>query len=326
MRYVLKKEGFEVFLKAVMKSYEVIAPVTGDKTKRVQKTQFSIISSPQDIAFHEQAYFPVKYFFFDKEETLLYFHGNEIKNPALHLPPRVFFGLKECDLNGIMHQDIVFLQNTPDPFYKARRDASILIGLHCQGGDEYCFCNSIGLKSFFDVMFYDKEDVYAIETGSEKGELFMKEFSGFFEEKDIIKESDRLIPNTFTLNTTDIKHLFHHEGWEELANICISCGACNTLCPNCHCATIKDDIAFDLKTGRRIRIPASCQLKSFTRVAGEHIFRRPRVDRYKHRIYHQLQYFKERHDVHFCTGCGRCIRGCPVRIDWVTKINEMNEG
>ena len=329
MQYVLKKEVFEDFVRAVMGSFDFIAPVRGDPSKRVQKSRFTTISSPKDIvALPASTYFSAKGFFFDKKETLFTFDGNNLENPVLDIPPRVLFGLRKCDLNGISHQDIVFLENsTPDPFYKARRDATLLIGLHCESGDEFCFCNSIGLKEFHDLMFFDLDDVYAVEVGSEKGKYFLKQFSSFFQEQDgVIKPSDRETINTLTLNTQDIKKFFHHSGWQELADTCISCGSCNLLCPNCHCATIKDEVGFDLKSGKRVRIPASCQLKSFTRVAGEHIFRNERVERYKHRIYHQLQYFKERHDTQFCTGCGRCIRGCPVKINWVNKINEMESG
>jgi sulfhydrogenase subunit beta (sulfur reductase) len=323
MQYILKKGDFNSFAKKVMSDFEFIAPTKGDESKRVLKTQFSSIKNPKDIELGVNTYFPAKYFFFDKKETLLNFKGNILKDVKIKVPQRVIFGLKKCDLNGIMHQDTVFLDENVDPFYKKRRDATVLIGVHCKAGDEYCFCNSLELTDFHDLMFYEKEDVYAVETGSEKGEKFIKKFSSFFEEMDTITDDDRKTENTLSLHTTDIKDMYGNEGWKELADTCLSCGACNNLCPNCHCFTIQDEVEFDLKTGKRVRVPASCQLRSFTRVAGDHVFRDERTERYKHRIYHQIQYFKDRHDVVFCTGCGRCVRGCPAKIDWVAKINEM---
>ncbi len=326
MQYTLSKNDFSGFVKAVMNTHDFIAPIQGDPSKRVQKTQFQPITAPEDIHIEVgNAYFPVKYYFFDKKETIFEFKGHKVIDPIIKLKDRVFFGLRRCDLTGIKHQDMVFYSNQEDPFYKTRRDASTLIGLHCKEGDDYCFCNSVTNSDFFDLMFFDKGENYAIEVGSEKGQNFISTFHDFFKEAgEIITPADREIKNTFKLDTTDIKKLYFDEQWEELANKCISCGACNTLCPNCHCFTIQDEINFDLHTGKRVRTPASCQVKSFTRVAGEHIFRDTRVARYKHRVYHQLQYFKDRHDELFCTGCGRCIRGCPVRIDWVSHINKMN--
>jgi ferredoxin len=219
---------------------------------------------------------------------------------------------------------MVFLDDNLDTFYKVRRDASILIGLHCKEGDDYCFCNSIELQDFFDLMFYDKGKEYAVETGSKKGVDFIKKYKKFFKEAgNIITDKDRKIVNKKKLNTTDIKDMYNNEDWKKGSDICVSCGACNFLCPNCHCFNVEDEVNFDLKSGKRVRKPASCQLRHFTRVAGEHVFRDDRVARFKHRIYHQIQYFKDRHDVVFCTGCGRCIEGCPAKIDWVEIINEM---
>ncbi|MBN1157053.1 4Fe-4S dicluster domain-containing protein [Candidatus Woesearchaeota archaeon] len=304
-----------------MRRRDVVAPVKTDKSR------FQRIENPDDIWLDENTDFPIKKFFFSNREVLFEFSGNKVKNPSLELKDTVYFGVRRCDLNGIMHQDMVFLDDNPDPFYKARRDNSILFGLHCKEGDEYCFCNSVGLKDFFDLMMYDKGNHYLIESGTEKGLVFLDEFKKFFEETaEMISDNDRKIKNNKKLSTTNIKYMYGNESWEDLAKTCLSCGACNLLCPNCHCFTIQDEIDFDLKSGRRVRVPAACQSKGFTRVAGDHIFRETRVSRFKHRIYHQIQYFKERHNEIFCTGCGRCIRGCPVRIDWVKKINEIKDG
>lgn len=324
-QYILKKSDFKKFTTKVMETSDFIAPVMGNSQKTHAKSIFKKISDPKEISLDKKSYFPVKSFFFDPEETLFEFNGNKIINPKLKIKQKVFFGLRKCDLNGIMHQDIVFLDENADPFYKARRDSSLLIGYHCKEGDDFCFCNSFELKDFFDLMFYEKKDSYAIEVGSDKGQNFIKKFSNFFKKCDnVITEEDKIIINKIKLNTTDIKDNYDNKDWKKGADKCISCGACNFLCPNCHCFTIEDDVNFDLKTGKRIRKPASCQLKHFTRVAGDHVFRDEKLARFKHRIYHQIQYFKDRHDVIFCTGCGRCIEGCPAKIDWVNIINEMN--
>ena len=322
--YSLKKENFDNFAAKVIEDNDFIAPVEENIEKKPAKSFFKVISDPKEIFLDKKTYNPVKGFFFDPEETMFEFDGDKIIDPKITLKSRVFFGLRRCDLNGIYHQDIVFLNENTDPFYKVRRDASILIGYHCKEGDDYCFCNSFELKDFFDLMFYDKGDFYAIEVGSEKGKKFADKYADFLEKANgQISDEDRKIINKKKLDSIDIKKDYNNDKWKEGADKCIACGACNFLCPNCHCFTIKDDINFDLKTGKRVRVPASCQLRHFTRVAGDHVFRNEKLARFKHRIYHQIQYFKDRHDVVFCTGCGRCIEGCPARIDWVKIINEM---
>jgi sulfhydrogenase subunit beta (sulfur reductase) len=325
-QYQLQKEVFADFVHAVMKSHDFIAPVSVDDNKLYSRSTYKKIVSPDQIDLAHNTRFPLKYFFFDKKEILFSYDENKVQDPVLKIKPRVFFGVRYCDLNGVYHQDMVFLDKNPDPFYKKRRDASILIGLHCEEGDKYCFCNSVELKyDFHDLLFFDKGDYYIIEVGSKKGKILLKHKAiekMLKKVRNKISNEDREIINHKHLKSTDIKDIYKYKDWEQLAETCLSCGACNILCPNCHCFTIKDEPSIDLKSGKRIRVPAACQLRSFTRVAGDHIFRETRVSRYKHRIYHQIVHFKERHGVQFCTGCGRCIRECPTRIDWVKFINK----
>ena len=319
MQYTLQKEVFSNFVDSVKKNHEFIAPVLKNRSS------FKKIESSEEIYFKENTYFPVKGYFFKDREVLLEFDGNKITENKLKPNKKVIFGIRRCDLNGILHQEIVFVEEHPDPYFMARRSATILIGLHCKEGTKYCFCNSFELKDYFDLMFYDKGDFYAIEVGTPKGEDFIKAFKKFFkEEKNIITQEDKKIKNKMSLKYLNIARHYDNEKWKKGSDKCISCGACNFLCPNCHCFSIEDEVDFSLKKGKRIRTPASCQLRHFTRVAGDHVFRDAKLARFKHRIYHQMQYFKDRHDINFCTGCGRCIEGCPAKIDWVKIINGLH--
>jgi len=322
-QFALKKTDFEKFFNDTIKNYEFISTVKENKSKNINRPYFKKITDQNDIYLKKKSYFPVKNFFFHKDETIFEFDKDKLKETIPKVDPTVYFGLRRCDLNGIWHQDIVFLGENADPYYKARRDASLLIGYHCKEGDDYCFCNSFPLTDFFDLMFYEKEDYYGIEIGSKKGEEFIRSSKLFKEKKGFITENDKKIKNSKKLNTLEMKKHYHDKIWKKGSDKCVSCGACNFLCPNCHCFDFKDEVDFSLTKGKRVRNPASCQLRSFTRVAGDHIFRDSRLARFKHRIYHQIQYFKDRHNVIFCTGCGRCIEGCPNKIDWVDIINKI---
>src|SRR3989338_4848337 len=206
MQYSLKKEEFNSLVSHLLKDHDFIAPVEGNKQKSFTQSYFKKIQDPKEIYTEKKSYYPVKGFFFKNNETIFEFNGNSISNPALNLKKSIFFGLRRCDLNGIWHQDIVFLEENTDPFYKARRDSSLLIGLHCKEGDDYCFCNSVELKDFFDLMFYNKNKVYAVEVGTEKGQEFINNFSKFFKkENNIITKEDKKIKNKKSLKTIDIK-------------------------------------------------------------------------------------------------------------------------
>lgn len=326
-QYLLKKADLDTFINGLLARFEVIAPVKRDETKQRSRSRYAPITSPDEIWFDGIPFYTTKYFFFDRKEVLFKFKGNDVIDPTIKLKERVFFGVRRCDLQGIRHQDMVFLDENPDPFYKARRDTTLLIGFQCaeDGSDDFCFCCALDLKEpFFDLMFYDKGDNYAIEVGSERGKALLDRFPGFFKAtENMINDEDRRVKGKHDLATFDIADLYDREEWNEGADRCISCGACTMLCPTCHCFTIQDELDLDLTSGQRVRTPASCQLMSFTRVAGDHVFRSERLARFKHRIYHQLQYSRERRGETLCIGCGRCIRDCPADIDWVSLINKM---
>lgn len=320
--HILKIEKKRLYrlLDKFRQRYELIAPVKTDLVR------FEKINNAKEICLEKNSYFPAKEFFFKKQEILFQFDGNKFTVPKSKTPERIFFGLRRCDLNGIMHQDKVFIEDGKDPYYKEAREKSFLLGYHCNKAPmPYCFCGSLDLKDFFDLMFYDKGDHFLVEVGSEKGNFLVNKFKQFFRGTNLeIKSNEKIIPDTDRLQKKDISGLYDNENWKKGVDICLSCGACTTLCPTCYCFEIHDEVKADNpKKGERIRQWSSCQIQEFTRVAGSFIFRKKREERFKHRIYHQLQYFREKYGINMCVGCGRCIEGCPTRIDFVKIINEM---
>ena len=57
--------------------------------------------------------------------------------------------------------------------------------------------------------------------------------------------------------------------WKNDVDKCLSCGACTMHCPTCNCFDIQDILDADLKSGKRVRHHASCQLKSFSIVPNK---------------------------------------------------------
>jgi len=319
----LNKSSFNDFLTDVMRYNELVAPVKTDTSRFETIRDISLI----DIDLH--TYFTAKKFFFKKHQTLYTAEKGKFKVPELQpeKKQRVMVGLKRCDLNSIKRQDIMFMKEVHDPYYTEERDRTVLIGVHCaKEYDEYCFCSSMDLGDYYDLMFYDKDDAYLVEIGSEKGRNFVERYRKYFWDTDLfLKPEDRRTYTSLQLQKKDMESLRENPGWKKEIDKCLSCAACNTLCPSCYCFDMMEDIDATLKKVQMKRNWASCQLQCFTKVAGGHVFRETREDRFKHRIYHQVQYFKEKHGINLCTGCGRCIRGCPTRINWVKMINDMEE-
>jgi ferredoxin len=180
------------------------------------------------------------------------------------------------------------------------------------------------LSDYYDLMLFERDEAFLVEIGSEKGRNFVDRYRKYFWDTDIfVKGDERKIETTLKLNKFDISKLYDHPGWKKDVDRCFSCAACNTLCPSCYCFDLYDTANASLNKFERKRNWASCQLQCFTKVAGGHVFRQSREDRFKHRIFHQIQYFKDRHTISLCTGCGRCIRGCPTKINFIKTLNEM---
>ncbi len=318
--FELRKRDLGRLIEHLSRSCEVLAPV-----KRDGVVNFEAVSADSQISLNEHSYLPLKRLFFRPSETLMEFKKDKLTVPKKKRAQRIIIGAKRCDLNSIKRQDIMFTFDSKDPYYMAERERTLLIGYQCKRAyDEYCFCGSMDLEDCQDIMIYDRGPVMLLETTSKKGDAFIRKHGKFFKSTDQApKESERVIKGSDRLKNTDISSLYDNPKWKRGVDLCLSCAACVLLCPSCYCFTIDDENEMDLVSGKRTRTHASCQLKSFTRVAGDHVFRDTREARFKHRIYHQLQWFKERHGTNLCTGCGRCIRYCPTRIDFVEMINGM---
>lgn len=319
----INKSSFPEFLADVMRYNELVAPVKTDDSR------FELVTDLSKLDLKLHPLFPVKKFFFKKRETLFSFENNKFSVPESRhdKKTRVLVGLKRCDLNSIKRLDIMFLKETVDAHYKEERERSILIGLHCsEQFDDFCFCNSMDIGDFYDLMLYEKEEIYLVEIGSEKGRCFVERYRKYFWDTELfLKPEDRKTNTALVLEKMDIKNLTEHEGWNKFVSRCFSCGSCVSLCPSCYCFDLYDEIDAALSKVEKKRNWAACQFQCFTKVAGRHIFREKRIERFQHRIFHQVQYFREKHGMTLCSGCGRCIRGCPTKINWVKMLNEMNK-
>lgn len=314
MQKILPKKDLKKFIEGLMRKYQVIAPVEEEITK------FKILKSKSDLNnlyLEKITLAPFKEFLIPEKEELINFKNGKIQE-VINKPKKktIVFGLRKCDLNAILVLDKVMF----DSNYKAKRDNLILIGLHCDNPDEYCFCDSMELEdNCYDLFFYEERGDYFISIGSKKGKYLVKNLKK--SDKEVIKK----IENKKALANKDIEKDYNNKVWKSDADKCLSCGACTAYCPTCNCFNIKDELDINLKDGSRFRETASCQFQSFSRVTGGRTFRTSVLARFKHFVYHKIVYFKKQKGKYMCVGCGRCLRVCPPRIDWVSTINLMKD-
>ncbi|MBU1201598.1 MAG: 4Fe-4S dicluster domain-containing protein [Nanoarchaeota archaeon] len=309
----LKKEGHKDFLGRLKEHAELIAPVTRDLTR------FEVIKDINDINLKgKNPFFPIKKYFLPNQENLLHIRKGLTKAVKEHSDKRIIFGARLCDINALSVLDKLFLNSDyPDQSYKQRRENTIIVGVNCiTPPSEYCFCGSMDLKKeSYDLLLHENENDYYIDVLTKKGEELVK----YLPEE----ESDFPLPRTDKkLEEKNLELYFDNQYWENDSNLCVSCQRCTTLCPSCFCFDVHDSVNSATKNGERIRTIDSCHSKDFTQVAGGHVFRDTRLKRYRHRVLHKIQFFKEKFGRSMCTGCGRCIEYCHSKIDFVKTINE----
>ncbi len=319
MNYFIKKRDLFKLLDKLKKSYEVIAPVKRD----IHRYEPIKSADEIDLNFINTTY-PLKKWFLPAKGELFNFSGSKI-SAKTSSKKRILFAVRPCDVNALLRMDKLFLDEYVDSYYKSRRQNTILIALNCSIPGDNCFCTSLGthkLDKGFDLLLTETKAGYIVQLGSEKGRKLIdtKLFTKTTKIPEIKLKCNKKLTKSDVLK---LKVSFYHSIWKDEAENCLSCGACTMTCPTCGCFRIVDSPCITINCGSRNREWTSCQLKNFTVVAGGHSFREDRAARLKNRIYHQLEYFKDKFGINMCVGCGRCITNCPTKIDMTQILKSL---
>jgi ferredoxin len=259
--------------------------------------------------------------------------GYRIELPPSNENKQLLFGVRPCDAKAMAILDMTFKDAYEDPYYLSRRNNAILVGLGCTNPCESCFCTSMGTSptdsTDVDLMLIDIGDEFMIEEVTKRGKELTAKASGLKEaakgDEAKAKEAkktahDRVIRKLDTEGIKDkLLASFDDEGfWEKTAAKCISCGICTLLCPTCYCFDINDELVRG--EGTRFRSWDSCGFSLYTKMPMEN----PRMEKWRRvrqKVCHKYEFYPMTFDIIACTGCGRCIRLCPVNWD-ITQVIE----
>ena len=262
------------------------------------------------------------------KETLFYYRKDTPKQKEiLNTKKRLFVGVSPCDAKTKQLLDLNFLSEPyPDPYYKALRDNTWIITKACQDYEPYCFCDQIGDSpaklNGADGILYDLGESYHLLLDNEMLIQKLEEFgkSGeSIENEDSSYEKGKIPSRNLAplpiepLKKNLLSQINNQELWEQIESTCLSCGACTFLCPACYCFDIQDTSYG--RAGKRERIYDSCMFKSYTAEASGHNPRPTGKERWRQRLLHKFSYYPTLYGEIGCTGCGRCIKACPSKID-----------
>jgi sulfhydrogenase subunit beta (sulfur reductase) len=295
------------------------------------------VSGSQEIVFdYTRPKMSAKDFILPATETLLTIERREgeiaFSEPEL-AREQIVFGARPCDAMGYAAFDAMFLETEPvDQSYARRREKTTLIGMACPQMWDECFCTSVGGApddaTHVDILLTKMPDGkgYAVKGVTEKGQKLLADL------KMSDKKGDPPAPTlhaetTPVLPQKDWPALFEDEYWQEIAERCLSCRICAYVCPTCRCFDVRDELG-ERRAGysrcERLRCWDSCTGSNYRTVAGGHNPRALKAQRLRNRFFCRFLYFAEAYGPLGCVGCGRCVEACPVNIDIVEMLQNVD--
>lgn len=342
--FILKKDHLRPFLRKLAKEHRLVAPVENRHGDTLFAEIDQIDHATLDLARQPQN--SLKPFFLPQQEVLFTYEAEAADcytfTPAAPAAgSTVFFGVRPCDLSGLLYMDVTFLQGATDAPYRQKRMNSLLIGLNCNEPFAHCFCNATRSGPFLevgaDLQFTDIGDRFLVEVGRSKGEALVAQWRSFFGPAE---EKDRQARyQAFLEARSSFQQLVHvdqaikrlqEDGvppavWEQLSSRCHDCGGCAYICPTCTCFTITD-APTTAGHGERLRSWDACTFAGFTRMAGGHNPVQRRTAAIRQRFMHKLCHDVNRHGRPSCVGCGRCVGSCFGGTDILRFINLACQG
>ncbi|MBN2035899.1 MAG: 4Fe-4S dicluster domain-containing protein [Chitinispirillaceae bacterium] len=333
MEAIIAKKDLKRLMEAARKHAVVYMPVNRDGDVGLAE------AGPGDEISFEYSNFnlPVKREVFPWCEVLFEYENGHAKKVSMSEEKKVIFGVRPCDAASLLMLDSVFLKSPAqgldtertydDPYYRARREATLFITLGCNSPEQTCFCTSVDGGPFSekgaDIMACDVGDTILFNTVTEKGEAFLTEHQSLFGKpsSDHLQQrnerkgaAEKKITETKIAGISEALERSEESAlWKEISERCLSCGVCTYLCPTCHCFAFQDEVGNGKQTKKRIQ--DACMFPFFTLEASGHNPRPRKEYRLRQRIMHKFRYTQENYNRLFCVGCGRCITNCPVNID-----------
>lgn len=310
--------GYELesFFKTIESDYDVRLPIRlHDGTRTLGKLGDGTLSLCGGMI-------PVKItsIFFPQLECMLRVDKDEIQMQQPVPKPLLVVGLTAADADCLEFVDRFFGTYYRDTIYFNKRDhaAIVCVSGWCDpdGGfmkisGEKCDVELIYNRSRFVIQSYTKIGRAITEKmppGIPVSPAEYKKLSDL--SQSLPREDEQLIQ---TASKLIMDGNVPQEFWQEIADRCIACTACNLACPTCTCFDVFDQVVSDHHI-QRWRLWDSCQLEGFAREASGHNPMGREETRTHRRIHHKLAADVVRWGHPTCFVCGRCDQVCPTGI------------
>jgi ferredoxin len=333
MRKIITEQNLSALLESLIKEGKrVVAP-----RMQAGTPLYGPIGGPEEMTLGQMPRRSAKETFFPVCEDILRYEkeGAQVRVEDVDtaaFPDTVLVGVRPCDAAAIPTLDAVFSWDYNDAFFLERRRKTTVVGIACTAGDDACFCTAVGLSPSetrgSDLFLTPLTGGgYAFDVCSEKGEALVVSHPALFADG---SDAEPLAPAAPSVGPIDLGKVkawldghFEDPYWEGVATRCAGCGVCAYVCPACHCFDIVDEGT--ARKGSRRKCWDACGFWKFTHHASGHNPRDAQPKRYRNRIMHKFKYYQDKFGQTLCTGCGRCIRACPVGVDIADVVAEIEK-
>ena len=243
MGYSLNAVQAEAVLQALKQNYSVYAPKRFPKQGRYSDTdviKYAEVEHYEDIVWQVKSDYPAKEVLTPIQQAIFYFTEDEYRASKGPKKPILILA-RPCDINAQHVQAKIYAGNGgyTDLYYERMREKVKFALMECNGGDDTCFCVSMGTNKTDDyslALKFSDEGVQVQVTD----ETFAPYFEGmpqagytpaFVEENELKVTVPDLDDKAVRLA------LKSHPMWKEFDGRCISCGACTVACSTCTCFT-----------------------------------------------------------------------------------------
>jgi len=288
---------------------------------------------------HKMPQSSAKGFFFAEQEPLYVFDGQFFRETLPKPDPFVLFGVLSCDLMAIHYQDIFFEQ---DPYYQARRQQGLLVGIDCVQPCKEGFCYLVnagpgvrdetadlilhpltdGRWLLVAITALGKESIHGLTLTPASAHEISLRWDNLSHCEQQFEDHSYISEGINKLNADLIPPSF----WQQVGVQCLGCSGCTTLCPTCSCygthsqpigaseskAIQNNKAGQDNQASQHVRFWDSCLYEGFQREASFHNPAEQAGERVKRFWYHKFSDdFLPEFGRYGCVGCGRCERACP---------------
>ncbi|MCW8329240.1 4Fe-4S dicluster domain-containing protein [Photobacterium sp. SDRW27] len=336
-QYLLESlEELQLHLSRARQFYQVVD--NGDSNAHWQYIDVGEIPA----LIHQKPMSSAKRFFFAEQEPLYVFDGQFFRETIPETEPFVLFGVQSCDLMAIHYQDIFF---EDDPYYQARRQKGLLVGLDCVHPCEQGFCLAVnagpgvrdetadlilhplpdGQWLLVVITALGKEALDGLALNSAPPHEMSLRWENLSHCEQEFEDHSYIQAGIEKLNNDDISDDF----WQQVAVQCIGCSGCTTLCPTCSCygtqsrnewagneeaspSGAESCLDGGVQKIQKLRYWDSCLYEGFQREASFHNPAGLAGERVKRFWYHKFSDdFVPDFGRYGCIGCGRCEQTCP---------------